>query len=174
MNLSGKPKEFTLEDIEETDGEPVKVHITQMSPEEVDEREKAAGKLNLSDFAKVQYLAKQKGISIEDLAKEDVPEDKKGQMLIDMFGIAAAAGIELPDVSAKKRTAVEIFAFLKLHVIGWSGVFDDDGKAVPFTEENQQVLLTAFPAIVKDKIVDAIEHLTQHGVLPGEENSSSS
>lgn len=173
MNLS-ETREFALSDIEETNNVPVTVEITRLSPEEVDELLRAAGTINLGDIAKLSFIAKNQGISLEDFNKDEMPEEEKVEKMMDLFEAANAAGIEVPDMRPKKLSAVETYNLLKEHVVGWTGVFGNDGKAFPFTPDNQKIFLAALPAFVKDKIVEAIEHLTEHGVLPGEKNSSPS
>jgi hypothetical protein len=169
MNLSGKPKEFVLSDIEETNGEPVKVGITPLSPAEVDEIMKVRGDIDMGKSIKVLRVLKEKGMSRADLANMKDASDEEVENMLVLLG---DADIEIPNVSVRKRTATETYNILKKHIVSWSGVFDDNGKSVSYSKETRELFLTALPAIVKDKIVAAIEHLTQHGVLPGEENSS--
>lgn len=169
MNLSDKPKEFVLSDIEETNGEPVKVGITPLSPAEVDEMIKKRGNIDMGKSIKVLRVLKEKGMSRADLANM---KDASDEEVENMLTLLDDADLEIPNVFIQKRTATETYNILKKHIAGWSGVFDDNGKPVSYSKETKELFLTALPAIVKDKIVEAIEHLTQHGVLPGEENSS--
>jgi hypothetical protein len=101
-------------------------------------------------------------------------KDATDEELENALSLIDEAGVEIPSLMVRKRTATEIYTLLKKHVVGWSGIFDDDGKKVSFSKEIREKFLTALPAVVKNRIVGAIEHLTEHGVLPGEENSSSS
>jgi hypothetical protein len=169
MNLSGKPKEFTLTDLEETNGEPVKVKITPLSPTEVDEIALAQGGIDFGKIAKFYRLAKTKGINLSDFKMEGLSDEEKIDKMITLLD---ESGADLSDISVRKRTATRTHKLLEKHIVGWSGVFGDNGKSVDFSKEIREKFLTALPAVVKDQIVEAIEHLTEHGVLPGEKNSS--
>lgn len=92
-------------------------------------------------------------------------------------GAAAAAAIEMT-FKHKGRTALDAWmkkpALLRVEgksisdaeylaevVVGWSGVKDDDGNDVPFTVENLEKLIEAYPASGQEIFSAYVAQLTE-------------